>query len=193
MLIYQLKIHFFSQYSSSLITQQKNQNKRWITIMLLHRTSSAPQITQQKCISLEPRSWRSSCALTIRKPSMYREMFHQGSHSFWLPKHFFFFLPACQKKVLAWHLKLLCLQEASAPKVCPCFWHRYFNEMCPSLFWALSESETQTIIVEGQVSLGKALLLKERNCFWSVLEYAIKKKIKQLFKNLKCVCMCNTF
>lgn len=109
-------------------------------------------------------------------------------------KTLLFFLPACQKKVLAWHLKLLCLQEASAPKVCPCFWHRYFNEMCPSLFWALSESKTRTIIVEGQVSLGKALLLKERNCFWSVLEYAIKKKSNSCLKTLsKCVCMCNTF
>lgn len=38
MLIHQLKIHFFSQYSSFLITQQKSKiKKRWITIMLLHR------------------------------------------------------------------------------------------------------------------------------------------------------------
>lgn len=65
--------------------------------MLLHRTSSAPQITQQKCISLEPHSCRSSSAVfDNKKAMMYREMSHHGSHSFWLPKHlfFFFFLPA---------------------------------------------------------------------------------------------------
>lgn len=65
--------------------------------MLLHRTSSAPQITQQKCISLEPHSCRSSCAVfDDKKAMMYCEMSHHGSRSFWLPKHlFFFFFSAC--------------------------------------------------------------------------------------------------
>lgn len=153
--------------------------------MLLHRTSSAPQITQQKCISLEPRPWRSSCAVSDNKKAMTRcEMFHHDSHSVWLPKHFFFFLflsfSCLPKKVLARHLGLFCLQEARTPKMFSCFWHGYLNEEVP-LFWALSESlkkkTNNPIIVEGQISLEKVLLLEERICFTLVLSILLKNQI----------------
>lgn len=156
MLSRQLKIHFFSQYSSSWITQQKNQNKRWITIMLLHRTSSAPQRTQQKCISLEPHPWRSSCAVSDEKKAMvHGEMFPHGSHSVWLPKHFCLVISCC---VIGWFFFVFILPTKSYQpgtvgcftcrkpehlEMLSCFWHRYLNEDVP-LFWALSELKKKT-------------------------------------------------
>lgn len=163
--------------------------------MLLHRTSSAPQITQQKCISWEPHPWRPSCAVSDSQEATMRcEMFHHGSHLVWLPKHFFLLVSflACPKSV-AWHLRWFCPQEARTSEMFPCFWHHYLNEEVP-LFWALSESLKKTkpknpIIVEGRISLDKGLLLEERVGFTLVVSLLLKK-INSCLKTLSwCVCV----
>lgn len=122
MLIHQLKIHFFSQYSSFLITQQKSKIKKKVNNhYVVTQTSSALQRTQQKCFSWAPvkvltrRPWRVSKSFTIEPLS------------FWLPKKALFPIQL-PESASVWGFKRFGLWETSLPgNFLP--WQHYFEMM----------------------------------------------------------------
>lgn len=91
MLIHQLKIHFFSQYSSFLITQQKSKNQKKVNNhYVVTQTSSALQITQQKCFSWAP------VKVLTRRPWYVSKSFTMNLSHFGCQRKLYF-LSNCQK------------------------------------------------------------------------------------------------